>query len=264
MDEFKELDEELKKLEDEYSATGADDLHELILPTATDYWKRRVDDEKSTWTKLLEAKDQEKSAVEQKLSKAEAEIKSLHEKIRAFDKQLAEELAQWQEKFRLKEIEFEVSRERMNFIDRIKDLEREKVSLQEEISKTKKESEEKLNVIEATHKKEIEELISSQDALVENLSSIEKEMQIVETDLQNYREKNRLQEENIVVLKQEKDTAEKDRVALKTDLEEMALDSERRILDIYRHMDSVISYYSEMLRQHVGTLMGIVALFYRN
>ncbi|MFH2070614.1 MAG: hypothetical protein ABIJ11_05310 [Elusimicrobiota bacterium] len=252
MDEFKELDDELKKLEDEYSATGGDDLHELIVPTATDYWKRRVDDDKSTWTKLLETKEKEKDAVEQKLGKAEAEVKSLHEKIKSFDKRLAEELAQWQEKFRSKEIEFEVSRERINFIDKIKDLERGNTSLQEKISVAKKESEEKLN-----------EFISSQDALLENLSSIENDLHILETELNSYREKNQLQEQKILSSTENKNVAENENKTLRTKLAEKIIENEKHTQNIYNHISSVIDYYTGGIKEAAGTLLGVVEFCYR-
>ena len=109
MEEWKDLEEELKELEEDFLSED-ELLRHLITPSAADYWKKRVEEDKSDFGRLLQIKEEEKEAVREELKNTRSQMEALSQKIRNLEDKLREEASSWEKKLKEKDIEFNNSK----------------------------------------------------------------------------------------------------------------------------------------------------------
>lgn len=268
-DDWNNIDEELKKLEDEFS--GDDNvMRELAAPSAADYWKKRLEEEKELWAKIIETKEEEKKALQAKLSKQEKDLDALKQEIKKIGEGYAEEAQAWQERFKTKETELLLEKERVLWDEKFRGLQYENRILQEEFDRSRKYYEEEKTNTKNANKKEMEELLSAQNVLIENLDALERELGEYEASSESYRkEKERLGGELALSGEQLKNVSEK---YARSEREKEELNArigylnesfaERR--DGYlEYLSCVTDYFSGRVRDNLGTILGIINYCFR-
>ncbi|MHB9154622.1 MAG: NHL repeat-containing protein [Endomicrobiales bacterium] len=121
MDEFKDLDVELARLRQELSAKD-EMVRQLHFP-ADDYWKRRVDEEKILWKKKLDLRDEERKALETKLSTQQSQIEQYHQNFKDLEKKFEYEARQWEERLRVKEADLLIEKNRLLSEEKVREAE---------------------------------------------------------------------------------------------------------------------------------------------
>ncbi|MDI6641231.1 MAG: hypothetical protein QME68_02850 [Elusimicrobiota bacterium] len=255
MDEFKEinLEEELKKLEEEFSADDIimQRLGSQTIPSTADYWKKRVEEEKLLWQKIVETKEEDKKQLEIKLKQTETELATVREQLKKLQETFQAEMRAWQEKFASKETELAVEKERIEFVDRIKELERENKFLEEQLSKLKEQSTADKKQLEEAHRKDLEELLNAQNALVESLEGIETELKQLESERNEQKDK-------ITQLTVERERLANELNQLQAYIQYKIQEAAEYENQLYEYFSSVTEYFLNIVKDILGTITGIV------
>jgi hypothetical protein len=268
-DNLNGIDEELKKLEDEFS-NDDNVMRELAAPSAADYWKKRLEEEKELWSKMIETKEEEKKALQAKLSKQEKDLVALREDVKKIQSGYAEESQAWQERFKTKETELLLEKERVGWDEKFRGLQYENKILQEEFERSKKYYEEEMSGVRNAHGKELEELISAQNALVENLDSLEREIGEMEKMTGSYREEKEtlgkelaLRETKLAELAEKlaRAQAEKAELAARADYFYARAGSLKEQYSQY--LSCMTDYFFARVRDNIGTVLGIIGYCFR-
>lgn len=130
---FSELEKELQKLKSELEIQ--DELtNRFISPVSTNYWQKRLEEEKVLFEKKLQAKEEEKKLLESRIKQQEIQLQNYQDKLTQLEKNFERELQSWQEKFRIKEADLLLEKNRILWEEKLKDAENEIRQLLEKIS----------------------------------------------------------------------------------------------------------------------------------
>src|SRR3989339_870517 len=133
MDEFKYLDSELERLKAEM-AVQDDAVRNFNFPSPDDYWKRRIDEEKILWNKKVLARDEEKKALEAKLSQQQLQIDQYNQQLREFERRLEKEGMEWENRLKAKEADLLIEKNRLLNEEKVKSAETEVKRMQERLN----------------------------------------------------------------------------------------------------------------------------------
>jgi len=259
MEDFKDIDEELKKLEEEISLD--EDIFKDVLPATTsvgEYWRKRVEEEKDIWSKVVEKKEQEKKELENRLSQTLSEVENLRTQVKELKELLQNETASFQEKLKARETEILIEKERLSSFDRIRDLERQNQLLLEEIERLKNNKKTIKEELESVHKRELQEILLEQKSLIENITQLENETKQLEEITKKQSEEINSYKQKVNNLTEEKEKLEKKIIELQNELESRISESEETENEIFDYFKSTIVYFSDKIRRFLGTIIGIV------
>jgi chromosome segregation ATPase len=177
MDEFKDLEEEISKLE---GGLGEEDfLSRLRTPAQGDYWKKRMEDEKELWNKTVESKEQENKRLEKKLQNTEEELRILQKKLSEIELSLQKDALEWEDRVRNKDMELVLERERATWSARVKEIEKENEGLKAKVEELKtfadeasKNAELRVSETKSAHKAEMEQLLREQEEVLSTLEAM--------------------------------------------------------------------------------------------
>ncbi|OGS20266.1 MAG: hypothetical protein A2252_11950 [Elusimicrobia bacterium RIFOXYA2_FULL_39_19] len=258
MSEFNELEEELQKIENEFSTDETDEiLRHIVSPSAADYWKKRLDDEKVLWTKMTEDKEKDKKITETRLSKANSEIEALTKKIHELESVLQKEVALFQDKLKSQESDFHLERERSSYGQKIKELEKENNVLHEELRQLKENEAVKIDAIKKTHDEEVLELADSQNSIIESIEAIAGDIKEIEGIIQKQSEEIAGQKDSVTKTLGEKNLKEAELAKLKAEYENKVSELNLRETDLKEYFRITVKYFSGKIKPSLGTILGI-------
>ncbi|MFH1369059.1 MAG: hypothetical protein ABII64_08035 [Elusimicrobiota bacterium] len=133
MDEFNELDKEIEKLKAELSVQD-EWARQFQAPAPGDYWRRRLDEEKTLWQKKLQVGEEEKKAMEAKYTSQQAEISAYNQKISEIEKKFDLESRVWEDRLKTKEAELLMEKNRVMWEDKIRESEFENRNFLQQIA----------------------------------------------------------------------------------------------------------------------------------
>lgn len=267
MDDWNIIENDLRQLEEEFSS-NQDFLEHLSGPSAADYWKKKLDSEKELFSKMLETKEQEKKAIESKLSQTVSELTNLQEQINRLEQSIAEESQSWQERLKAKETELVLQKERVDWVEKVKGIEYQNKILQEELQRTKKIYEEQIENDNITHKTELEELLSAQNILVSNFELIDRELKQVELEHDKNlgslisEKTNLLQELNdkvheLVSTNEKNAQIEKENTKLMVKIDNIVKEAIKEKEEYKQYVQSIQNEFISLIKEQLGTILGI-------
>ena len=133
MDEFNELDKELARLRDQIATRDQATRQYNFVPEG-DYWKRRLDEEKILMNKKLSAREEEKKALEAKLSQQQTHIDQYSQNIKDLEKKFDQESHQWEERLKAREMDLVIEKNRILSEEKLTKMEAENKRLLENIA----------------------------------------------------------------------------------------------------------------------------------
>jgi hypothetical protein len=271
-EEWKNIEDELKELENEFSADD-DMIRQLSAPSAADYWKKRLEEEKSLYEKIIQTKEEEKKSLQLKLEQQKEQIAALEQKINNLEQTMNEEAQAWQERLKSKETELMLEKERVGWDEDLKKLQYEKKILEEDIERLKVSHQQEIENIISKHKKQLEELLATQNSLIENIESIDRELTEIKTNSTNQineltQEKNRLSQEiglnkqKIDELSQKNSELLNENSLLMEKLNYLNNTLEYSKKKYIEYVSFVLHYFTVSFRDYLGTILGIINYCY--
>lgn len=177
---YSELDKELTRLKSELDIQD-EMTSRFTAPVSTNYWQKRLEEEKELWRKRMLGREEEKKVLESRLRRQESELKEYQSKLSDVEKTFERELKNWEEKFRVKEADLLLEKNRILWEEKVKDAESEtrqileKIgTLNETIARMKDEAaseKEKMLARFDEEKKMLADRISFLESALENLKS---------------------------------------------------------------------------------------------
>ncbi|MBN1824110.1 MAG: hypothetical protein JW803_07310 [Endomicrobiales bacterium] len=274
MDEFKDLDSEIEKLKSELAAS--EELSKKVkFPASGDYWKNRLDEERSLWEKKISFWNDEKKSLETKLESQQTQISQYKQNIESIEKRLEAETKEWEVRLHVKEADLMVEKNRILSESKVNEVERENKSLLERISELhqrvaalreeNKLETEKLNEHAAREKEAYEEKFKANMANIEVLEARIKELETtlsaraveLEETKKELTQKAQKAEQISSQLSKEKVSLSEELIRTRETLQE---DKEKIQLSL-KH-DAI--GYVEKIRDCIGPLAGLAQFFSRN
>lgn len=133
MDEFNDLDKELERLRAELSVQD-EWSRQFQAPSPGDYWKHRLEEEKTLFNKKLQAGEEEKKALEARLNKQQSEISGYNQKLSELEKKFELDTRAWEDRLKTKEAELLMEKNRLMWEDNIRRTEFDNKNLLEKVS----------------------------------------------------------------------------------------------------------------------------------
>ena len=236
MEEWDDIEQEIQKLEEEY-ANDDEVLRCLAAPASSDYWKKRLEEEKSL-------KGEENKVMEAKLKQQETEITTLRNELKHMRESIKQGQQEWQQELKVKETELLLDKERVQWNEKVRDLDYNTEKLLEQIEQLRQSSQKKEEELTHSYKRDLEEITKSRDELFKNIELLENELSAIkDTD-----EKNRESLQSVV----EKNAY------LEVDNKELKYASDRQKEIYITHLSSILDYFVPTLKDYSGTITGLI------
>jgi len=133
MDEFHDVDKELDRLKAELA--GQDDaIRRFRAPASGDYWQRRLDEEKILWNKKAIAREEEKKALEARLTQQQVHIDQYNNQLKDMERRLDSEAREWEQRLKAKEADLLIEKNRLLSEEKVKHVEMENRRLLEQVA----------------------------------------------------------------------------------------------------------------------------------
>ncbi|MEN3013616.1 MAG: hypothetical protein ABDH23_03250 [Endomicrobiia bacterium] len=172
---WEEIEKELSELELQYGDSD-EIVKNLITPSVSAYWRKKLEEEKILYEKMLQTKEEEKKQILLKLQQQQEIIEDLKKQIEKLERGEYEKLKDKYEELKLKEIEIEKEKEKIIWQQQIQGLEFDKKIIQQEIEKTKREYEQQKQELLVYYNRQFSSLLEVQNQLLEETNSLEQEI----------------------------------------------------------------------------------------
>ncbi len=261
-----EIEKELSELELQYGDSD-EIVRNLVTPSVSAYWRKKLEEEKMLYEKMLQTKDEEKRQVLLKLQQQEQVIEDLKKQIEKLERGEYEKLKDKYEELRIKELELEKEKEKIIWQQQIQGLEFDKKVVEQEVERTRKEFEQQKQELLVYYNRQFNSLLEVQKQLLEETNKLEQEIEkIVETASQEIKKAseekekilNNLEEMKKIVenVKLEKEKVIQENTTLTKKIEEL---KQQHIQDkkqlVTQIAQSVKSYITE-IRSLCGLIIG--------
>ncbi|MDI6756507.1 MAG: hypothetical protein QME32_00625, partial [Endomicrobiia bacterium] len=130
---YSELDKELVRLKSELDIQD-EMTNRFTAPVSTNYWQKRLEEEKELWRKRMLTREEEKKTLESQIRRQETHLKEYESKLSGIEKNFERELKNWEEKFRVKEADLLLEKNRILWEEKVKDAESETRQILEKIA----------------------------------------------------------------------------------------------------------------------------------
>ena len=280
MDEFHDVDKELDRLKAELA--GQDDaIRRFRAPASGDYWQRRLDEEKILWNKKAIAREEEKKALEARLTQQQVQIDQYNNQLNDMERRLDSEAREWEQRLKAKEADLLIEKNRLLSEEKVKHVEIENHRLLEQIA----ELNEKIAILKDEHegdKKKLHESFGGErtlyeekikaylaeiDLLHEKIVSLEGDVARHLEELKNARQDYAAQlsraDDGIAKLQKEKAAVESEKGALQKEIVEVKArgeDEKKALVGRFREADLSLL---EHLRMYTGPLTGLIGFMAR-
>jgi len=135
MDEWDQVRQKIKELENSYLKNSPDVRAALDGVSVADFWKVRYENEKQAWEETLAAKEKEQARIQEKFLKDDESLRDLNFKIRELEQTLSAEKALWDERTKSKSVEAELDKKKLEWEDRLIALQKENETLKSQVQK---------------------------------------------------------------------------------------------------------------------------------
>lgn len=173
-----EIEKELSELELQYGDSD-EIVKNLVTPSVSAYWRKKLEEEKILYEKMLQTKEEEKKQILIKLQQQEQVIEDLKRQIEKLEHGEYEKLKDKFEELRLREIELEKEKEKLVWQQQIQGLEFDKKIIEQEIEKTKKEFEQQKQEMLVYYNRQFNSLLEVQNQLLEETNKLEQEIDVI-------------------------------------------------------------------------------------
>lgn len=263
-----EIEKELSELESQYG-DSEEIMQNLITPSISAYWRRKLEEEKTLYEKMLQTKEEEKKQVLLKLQQQEQIIEELKKQIEKIERGEYEKFKDKYEEIRLKELEIEKEKEKLVWQQQIQGLEFDKKIIEQEVERAKQEFEKQKQELLVYYNRQFNSLLEVQNQLLEETTKIEQELDsIVSTaekeieEVTSQKDKAIEELENLRVIieniKKEKENLVNEKNLLLKSIEEIKQQniSEKKqiVINITQHING---YFNEV-RSLCGLIIGAV------
>lgn len=133
MDEFQDLDAEIAKLRDEMQSKEAAS-HQFQAGNESNYWRRRIEEERMIWKKKFETGEEVKKAMEMKLAQQKGILEQYNQNLKQLEKKFEHDTRNWQERLMAKEAELLLEKNRLLNEAKVKEAEFENHKLLSQIA----------------------------------------------------------------------------------------------------------------------------------
>ncbi|MCX7956394.1 MAG: hypothetical protein N2643_00660 [Endomicrobia bacterium] len=203
-----EIEKELSELELQYGDSD-EIVKNLVTPSVSAYWKKKLEEEKILYEKMLQTKEEEKKQMLLKLQQQLEIVEDLKKQIEKLEKGEYEKLKDKYEELRIRELELEKEKEKLVWQQQIQGLEFDKKVIEQEIEKTKKEYEQQKQELLVYYNRQFNSLLEVQKQLIDETNKLEQEIdEIVSATKDEIAKVNTEKESYIKELKEMKDTLE--------------------------------------------------------
>jgi hypothetical protein len=277
MEEFNELDKELAKLREELASQSewGKDFH---FPSAGDYWKRRLDEEKDIWRKKTVLKEDEKKELEEKISRQKGQIDEYNQKLKELSIRFEEDSKRWEERLKAKESDLLMEKTRLLWQEKVKASEVENhgllgkiAELNERIGEIKDtqiaERDKFHNDLEAERKgfEEKSRLYNNEiDVLKKRVSELEADLKKQQEQYlsvtEEYKEKLKKAEDEIAKLVEERNALLKDRGLAQDNLTKTKAEDEKVKAELKENFKQLSHSFVKNLHSYLGPVIGFVHL----
>ncbi len=266
---YSELEKELAKLKSELEIQ--DELtSRFTSPVSSGYWQKRLEEEKMLWEKRIQSKEEEKKILESKLSQQDINLKNYEEKLKDLEKSFERELKDWQEKFRLKEADLLLEKNRILWEEKIKDAESEtrqlleKINtLNETVARLKDENISEKEMFQKTFAEEKRILSENINILQNSLSEMNRRFSEVEESFANEisRFKGEIQkrDETIESLAAHKERLNEENKSLKFNVESARMKSSEEIGSLKNDFLGAINDFNDYLSNQLSIVENLIA-----
>lgn len=172
---WEEIERELSELELQYGDSD-EIVKNLVTPSVSAYWRKKLEEEKILYEKMLQTKEEEKKQVLLKLQQQEQIIEDLKKQIEKLERGEYEKLKDKYEEIKLKEIELEKEKEKLIWQQQIQGLEFDKKVIEQEIEKTRREFEQQKQELLVYYNRQFSSLLDVQNQLLEETNKLEQEI----------------------------------------------------------------------------------------
>jgi hypothetical protein len=273
MDDFKDLDQEIEHLKKQLNFGGEGGA---AAPEINDYWKRRLDEEKILFAKRMDARKEEKKALEFKIGQQQSQIEQYHQSLKDLEKKFEQESSQWEERLRVKEADLLIEKNRVLNEEKVKEAEIETrrmlaqvAELNSKIAHIRDEQAIEIQRLNENFETERQAFAEKREAAAQQGALLEKRIKELEQDIAArtaelektkaaYDQKLKDADAKIGTLSAERETLDKGAKSLADQLDEQqkkAADEKRQLQVSYKNLTE---YFVGNLRKNFGPLVGLV------
>jgi|GEM_PF-6593943 len=242
MDEFKDLDKELEKLKQELNLLDASAANPPVRGMDTsDYWRRRLEEEKLLWDKKMAFSDQEKKHLTEKLAEQEKRLQQYEENFKKLQEQMERDNQLWQERLRAKETDLLLEKNRLLWEDKIRQLNGEIEKYLKDISDLNQQIVHLKDQQQQEKEQWQESLAAEKKNLQQQISLLNQEIQLRENALAEFKNKSeteiRASNEKIAELTGELENRQQQIKELSEKINQLQ-ESQKEILQRYGHLEN--------------------------
>jgi chromosome segregation ATPase len=210
-----EIEKELSDLELQYGDSD-EIVRSIITPSVSSYWRKKLEEEKILYEKMLQTKEEEKKQIMLKLQQQEQIIEDLKKQMERLEHGEYEKLKDKYEELRRKELELEKEKEKLVWQQQIQGLEFDKKVVEQEITRVKEEFEQQKQELLVYYNRQFDSLLDVQKQLLDETNRLEKEIDSIISSTK----------EEISKYSSQKEAVEKELVEMKNLLEKIKQEKE--------------------------------------
>jgi chromosome segregation ATPase len=258
-----EIEKELSELELQYGDSD-EIVRSIITPSVSSYWRKKLEEEKILYEKMLQTKEEEKKQIMLKLQQQEQIIEDLKKQIERLERGEYEKLKDKYEELRRKEIELEKEKEKLVWQQQIQGLEFDKKIIEQEIVRIKEEFEQQKQELLVYYNRQFNSLLEVQKQLIDETNRLEKEIDNIVSSAKEEIAKYIVQKEDV-----EKRLVEMESLMEKIKQEKEAIINENMMLK--QKIDNIIqqniqdkkelvSQIAQSVRNYVNEIRGLCGI----
>lgn len=175
-----EIEKELSELELQYGDSD-EIVRNIITPSVSAYWRKKLEEEKILYEKMLQTKEEEKKQILLKLQQQQEIIEELKRQIERLERGEYEKLKDKYEELRRKELELEKEKEKLVWQQQIQGLEFDKKVIEHEIERVKKDFEQQKQELLVYYNRQFNSLLEVQKELLDETHRLEQEIDKIVT-----------------------------------------------------------------------------------
>ncbi len=260
MDEWDSLRNKIKELETSFLRPSAPGGTVAPEAPATDFWKRKYEQEREDWEKALSTKARDQALLQERYIKDEEGISALAQKIQNLERKLDSERALWEEKSRVRLLESEIESLKKDWEDKSLHLMQQNKALEQKLEKAPERAAEDERAREQlqAEKLKMEQTVKSLEAqLHEHKSANEKTIRTLETEkkaledaILNIETERAKTKSKITQLEGESNSLRSER-----DLALERIESRKR--EQLRELEDLMKGFSHRIKNHLGIMSGM-------
>lgn len=192
-----EIEKELSELELQYGDSD-EIVRSIITPSVSAYWRKKLEEEKILYEKMLQTKEEEKKQILLKLQQQQEVIDELKKQIERLERGEVEKLKDKYEELRRKELELEKEKEKLVWQQQIQGLEFDKKIIEHEIDRIRKDFEQQKQELLVYYNRQFNSLLEVQKELLDETQRLEQEIDKIVTTANEEIKKVNEQKEEVV------------------------------------------------------------------